>query len=131
MKKGMQKEFIVIKGDKFTIEWYYDDRGKSTVFEYFEELDSDRQGNAFKLFRLMANMGKIHNIEKFRNEEDKIFTFKPKPDRFLCFFYKDSKIIITNAFEKKCTKMPATEKQKALRAMADYIKRYREGTYYD
>lgn len=132
MKKILQgKEYIVVEGDKYTIEWYYDDRGKSLVFEYFEELTPDRQSDAIKLFKLMANMGKIHNIEKFRNEGGKIFAFKPQPDRFLSFFYAGGKIIITNAFEKKGAKMPASEKHRALRAMADYIKRCKEGNYYD
>jgi phage-related protein len=66
-----------------------------------------------------------------RHEGDKIFAFKPVPDRFLCFFYEGGKIILTNAYEKKSPKMPATEKSKALRAMADYIKRCKEGNYYD
>lgn len=34
----------------------------------------------------MVNIGKILNIQKFRYEGDKIYAFRPKPDRFLCFF---------------------------------------------
>ena len=49
----------------------------------------------------MAEIGKILNITKFRHEGDGIYAFKPKPDRFLCFFYAGKKIIITNVFKKK------------------------------
>lgn len=58
-------------------------------------------------------------------------TFKPSPDRFLCFFVKGSKIIVTNAFEKKTDKLPPKEKSKALNYRFDYIERVKGGIYYD
>jgi hypothetical protein len=61
----------------------------------------------------MAHMGKIRNETKFRNEEDGIYAFKPKPDRFLCFFFSGKKIIVTNAFEKRQDKLPLEEKKKS------------------
>lgn len=61
--------------------------------------------------------------EKFRNEDDQIYAFKPQPDRFLCFFYQGGKVIVTNAFSKKQNKLPPREKQKALKLREDYIKR--------
>lgn len=48
----------------------------------------------------MADFGKINDITKFRNEGDTIFAFKPQPERFLSFFVKDNKIIVTNTFKK-------------------------------
>lgn len=68
---------------------------------------------------------------KFRNEGDKIFAFKPQPDRFLSFFYIDKKIIVTNAYRKQGEKLPSQEKKRAEERMKDYIKRVQEGTYYD
>lgn len=79
----------------------------------------------------MGDAGKIQDEEKFRNEDDQIYAFKPKPDRFLCFFIKGSKIIVTNAFEKKAAKLPPREKEKALKYKQDYINRVNEGSYYD
>jgi len=76
-------------------------------------------------------MGKIVNKEKFRYEGDRIYAFKISPDRFLCFFFEGAKIIITNAYTKKTTKMPQKEKQRALKAKEDYIKRYGGGKYYE
>jgi hypothetical protein len=52
-------------------------------------------------------------------------------DRFFCFFFDGAKIIVTNAYEKKSAKMPPKEKDKALKAKANYIKRVKEGSYYD
>lgn len=32
------KDFIAYKGEKFTIEWFFDDKGYSQAFKYFEGL---------------------------------------------------------------------------------------------
>jgi phage-related protein len=127
----MKKPYIIFSGLEFCIEWYYDSRHRSQASDYFEALDEKRQEKILKLIKLMGNTGKIRNTEKFRDEHDKIYAFKPKPDRFLCFFFKGSKIIITNAFEKKTEKLPRQEKDRALKYRDDYIKRVAGGNYYD
>ncbi len=127
----MKKEFTVYEGPEFTIEWYYNSRGKSPAKAYFDDLDRERKLEAFELFMTMARVGKILNITKFRHEGDGIYAFKPKPDRFLCFFYSGKKIIITNAFEKKQDKLSPIEKKRALSHQKDYKDRVEEGVYYD
>lgn len=127
----MEKKFIVYEGEEFVIEWFFDIRGKSDALSYYEALSIDRKKKLFHLFYILADTGKIRNEEKFRYEGDQIYAFKPVPDRFLCFFYKGSKVIVVSAYEKKTNKMPPKEKQKALKAKEDYIKRNKEGTYYD
>lgn len=127
----MKKKFIAYDGQEFTIEWYYTSRGKSEAFDYFDELSEERKNKLTYLFYAMGDAGKISSIEKFRNEGDKVYAFKPSPDRFLCFFFQGSKIIITNAFEKKSEKIPPREKERALRAKQDYITRCLKGEYYD
>ncbi|MGB8468327.1 MAG: type II toxin-antitoxin system RelE/ParE family toxin [Candidatus Babeliales bacterium] len=127
----MAKEFIVLAGEKFTVEWYVDARGKSSALTYFEELPFERQKKTLQLMRLLAERGQLFNEQKFRYEGDQLFAIKPSPDRFLCFFFDGAKIIITNAYEKKSDKMPPREKERALKAKADYIKRVKEGNYYD
>ncbi len=82
------------------------------------------------LFQLIGEVGKILNIEKFRNEGNGIYAFKPQPDRFLCFFTKDNKIIITNGFLKRSDKLPDSEKEKALRYKKDYTDRTEKNIYY-
>ncbi len=111
------------KGRKFTIEWYYDDRDKSEALEYFLSLTDRRKDKILHLFRVMGDFGKIISEEKFRNEGNQIYAFKPTPDRFLCFFYTGAKIIVTNGFEKKTEKLPSREKSRALRHMNNYLNR--------
>ncbi len=127
----MKEKFIVHEGEEFTIEWYFDSRGKSNAFEYFQDLTFNRKKKAAYLFELLGETGKVFNKEKFRYEGDQIYAIKPSPDRFLCFFFDGGKIIVTNAYEKKSAKMPVKEKQKALKAKEDYKKRIKAGKYYD
>lgn len=82
------------------------------------------------LFKRMGDFGKISDITKFRNEGDQIYAFKPKPNRFLSFFYTGKKIIVTNAFCKKGQKLPKEEKQKALNRKENYEQRVSSETYY-
>ena len=125
------REFIVYEGRAFTVEWYYDNGGTSQPLNYYQRLDQKQRVKLLNLVKLIGDEGKILNKEKFRNEGDKIFAFKPQPDRFLCFFFEGGKIIITNAFVKKQDKLPANEKARALRHMRDFFARYKKGTYYD
>jgi len=126
----MNKEFIAYQGEKFTIEWYYDDKGISQAIEYFEELKKIQKAKLMTLFKKMADIGEIRDMEKFRYEGDKIYAFKTKPDRFLCFFIKGKKIIVTNAFHKKTNKLPIVEKEKALKCKNNYEERLKNGVYY-
>ena len=125
------KKFIAHKGNKLTMEWYFNKQGKSNVMEYFNILPSSRKKKFIHLLFLLGGLGKLFNKEKFRYEGDQIYAIKIFPDRFLCFFFEGSKIIITNAYEKKSTKMPKNEKMRALSAKKDYEERYKQGIYYE
>lgn len=127
----MKKEYIVYAGEKFTIEWYFDDNGTSAALEYFEDMEWERQKKTLLLFRRLGDVGEIFNKEKFRHEGDQVYALKPSQDRFLCFFFTGSKVIITNAYMKKTEKMPIREKERALKAKSDYTKRCKTGIYYD
>jgi len=122
---------ILYQGQAFTIEWYYDDKGKSTAREFFLGLNDNRKADLIALARRLGDTGLIRDTRKFRNEGDKIFAFKPQPERFLCFFFTGRKVVITNAFHKKSDKLPPGEKDRALRAKKDFEDRVKKGTYYE
>jgi hypothetical protein len=126
----MNPELVAYRGNCFAIEWYFDARGYSQPYEYFELLSEDRQNATLVLFKRMGDAGKIFDITKFRSEGDKIFAFKPQPDRFLCFFVSGRKLVVSGAFEKKSQKIPRGKKDAALKAKADYETRVRNGNYY-
>lgn len=125
------REIIAYQGSCFTIEWYYNEKGISEAYNYYSQLPPQRRRKVLALFKHMGEMGKIFDKTKFRYEGDQVYTFKPQPDRFLCFFFTSKKIIITNAFEKKTNKLPKHEKEKALISRAKYKQRIIEGTYYE
>jgi len=124
------KEFTAYKGEKFTIEWYFDAKGKSDVLDYFGKLPDSLKLKTLVLFKRFADVGEIKDKTKFNFEGDALFAFKPKPHRFLCFFIKGHKIIITNAFIKKSDKLPKNEKERALSRKNDYEKRSKANIYY-
>ena len=131
MEKQPDREWIAYAGPAFTIEWYWHTQGHSPALEYFEELAENRQDRLLVLLKRMGDVGRIFDKSKFRSEGEQIFAFKPQPDRFLCFFTAGKKIIITNGFVKKSQKIPPGEKERALRAKADYETRVVKGTYYE
>ena len=71
----------------------------------------------------MGDFGKILDKTKFRAEGDEIYAFKPQPDRYLCFFKKGKKIIVTNTYRKSGDKIPKSEKQLAINNRDDYLSR--------
>lgn len=75
----------IYRGNQFTIEWYFDERGSSPAKDYYESLPIERRVKFIKLARLMGEVGKTFDVTKFRNEGDQIYGFKPQPDRYLCF----------------------------------------------
>ena len=120
----MNKEDCVIyEGEFFRIEWYFDATGKSQPYDYYESCDVAQKRKFLMLCQRMGDFGKINDITKFRNEGDGIFAFKPQPDRYLAFFKKGSKIIVTNAYRKAGDKMPKAEKNLALKNREDYLSR--------
>lgn len=125
------KQYIAYHGSEYCIEWYYDTDDISAALEYFKKQTKEKQRKLLNLLRLMGEQGKIFDETKFRNEGDKIYAFKPQPDRYLCFFFRGKKIIIANAFTKKTQKLPQSEKDLALKALQSYEKRVKAGKYYE
>ena len=111
---------LIYKGECHTIEWYYDEKGYSQAYEYFLKSSDSQKRKFLMLVKKMGDFGVIFDKTKFRNEGDGIYAFKPQPDRYLCFFFVGKKIIVTNAFHKKTDKLPKSEKDTALKNMANY-----------
>jgi phage-related protein len=114
---------VIYSGEKFTLEWYYDRKGKSASFDYFLEMSREQRRKFFALVKKMGDTGKILDITKFRNEGDGIYAFKPQPNRYLSFFTHNKKIIVTNGFKKKTEKLPKNEKELAMKYRQDYLER--------
>jgi len=114
---------IIYSGSKYTLEWYYDRKGRSVAKEFYQKTSEDFQRKFLVLVKKMGDFGKIYDITKFRNEGDGIYALKPQPDRYLSFFTYGGKIIVTNGFRKKTDKIPKSEKELAVKYKQDYLAR--------
>lgn len=123
--------FTAYIGEYFTIEWFYDSKGRSQPLEYFTSLSASQKRKLFMLFKRMGDVGKILDKTKFRNEHDGIYAFKPQPDRFLSFFTSDKKIIVTEGFLKKGDKLPKNIKSRTVKLRGNYLDRVKKGVYYE
>jgi phage-related protein len=97
--------------------------GYSQAYDYFVETSQEQRRKFLILVKKMGDFGKIYDKTRFTYEGDKIYAFKPQPDRYLSFFVKDRKIIVTNVLRKKTQKMPRTEKELAVKNMNVYNSR--------
>ena len=89
---------VIYKGSYFQIEWYFDTNGNSQPYDYYTSCSLTQKRKFLMLCQRMGDFGKIMDITKFRSEGDDIYAFKPQPDRYLAFFKKGNKIIVTNAY---------------------------------
>ena len=124
---NMDKEnYLIYEGVFFRIEWFYDKAGYSQAFEYFRKASPSQKRKFLMLIKKIGDFGKIFDKTKFRYEGDEIYAFKPQPDRYLCFFKKGQKIIVTNGFCKRRNKLPLAEKTIALENKKIYEHLYEE-----
>jgi phage-related protein len=111
---------VIYAGSAYTIEWYYGQNDNSPAYDYFFKISQEQKRKFLVLIKRMGDFGKIYDKTKFTYEGDKIYAFKPQPDRYLSFFTKDKKIIVTNGFWKKTQKIPSNEKELAIKYMNEY-----------
>ena len=121
-----KEDCVIYEGLFFQIEWYFDSKGNSQPFDYFQECDLTQKRKFLMLCQRMGDFVKIMDCTKFRNEGDEIFAFKPQPDRYLCFFRKGKKIIVTNTYRKSGDKLPKSQKDLAIKNRTDYLLRNSE-----
>ena len=77
-------------GQYFTLEWYYDENGFSQAYQYFLSITQEQHRKFLVLEKRMGDFGKISDKTKFRNKGNKVYEFKPQPDRYLCLFIKEN-----------------------------------------
>jgi hypothetical protein len=129
----LQEDYILYRGEKFQIEFYFTQKGKMPAKEYLGVLDEQVKLKLLYLIKSIAENGKIFDETKFRlvNKQERIFEFKPHEERFFNFFYGGRKIIITNAYRKQGQKVDPRELVKAINFKMDYEFRVKGGIYYE
>ena len=126
------EDYVLYKGDKYIVEFYFTDKGFLPAKEYFDRASRQIKIKLLALVKYIAENGKLFDENKFRivDKEHKIYEFKPFKERFFNFFYEGKKIIITNAYRKKGQKVNQRELSKAINIKIDYDLRVKGGFYY-
>jgi len=76
---------IVLIRDWGTIEYAVRSSGKMPARKFIEGMDIRERIRLETLLELMAENGRIQNIQKFRHLKGKIYEFKSDKNRTLCF----------------------------------------------
>lgn len=117
------ENFLVYKGKYYAVYFHAETKGSSSVNDYIECCDDAVQTSLLFLMKKIADAGRIYDETKFRIEDrqNKIYCFKPKEERFFCFFFIGRKIIITSAYTKRRQKLDRRELKKAIRIRKEYF----------
>ncbi len=116
------ENFLVYAGTHYVAYFHAEDKEVSKVYEYYKECDDVTRAGLLYLVKRIADFGHIYDVTKFRIEdkEHRIYCFKPKKERFFCFFLIGKKIIITSGYTKKKQKLDMHELQKAIKIQHEY-----------
>lgn len=133
MRHPRQEEYVFYQGEKFQVEFYFNEKGELPAKEYFDAADRQVKIKLLALVKYMAEVGRLFDETKFRvvDKQGKIYEFKPMDERFFNFFYEGRKIIITNAYRKKGQKVDKRELGRAIALKKDYDFRVKGGVYYE
>lgn len=117
------ENFLIYSGEKYAVFFHAQTMGSSEVNEYYENCDDVTRASLLFLIKRIAEIGHIYDETRFRIEDskNKIYCFKPKKERFFCFFFSGKKIIITCAYTKKKNKLDRRELKKAIQIKAEYF----------
>ncbi|HBD95033.1 MAG: hypothetical protein A2015_01495 [Spirochaetes bacterium GWF1_31_7] len=110
---------------KRKIEFYRTDKS-CPVEDFFDTLDDNVVAKIFATFKYIEELVIIP--EKFFKKLNKdIYEIRVKVGsniyRILCFFHKESLVILTNGFQKKTQKTPINEIGLAIKYKTEYIGR--------
>ena len=119
------KEFLIYTGEHYSVYFHAEEKDTSKVYDYFERCEPVTQASLLFLIKRIADMRIIYDKTKFRIEDkqNKIYAFKPKQERFFCFFFSGKTIIITSAYQKKRQKLDRRALGKAIKIREQYLKR--------
>ena len=113
---------IVVRGSLRTIEYAVCANGAIPAKDFIESLGESELRQLDTLFHRMADTGKIHNRQQFKQVDGKVYGFKRYQTRVGCFQVGD-RWRLTHGFIKKSDKWPKREIERAIRIMQEDLER--------
>src|ERR1700722_19715853 len=102
-------------GEKFSIEFFVAEDGSCPAEDWLDCQSMKMQQKFAALFKMLGDVGKIFNEQKFKHltGSDQLFEFKADQGSVLCFFFVGKRVILTHGFLKKSDKPPKGEIERA------------------
>lgn len=112
---------------QWELEFYLDARDRDPVGRFLRALPKPQRSKALRQLDLLAAYGPALRMPLVRNIKGDLWELRPGDTRFFYFLYTGQRIIVLHAYRKKTDKAPKREIDTALRRMADWIERDRDG----
>ncbi len=114
---------LIYSGNYYSVYWH--GKGFNRI-EGYENSRGEANQAIQKLSYLagrLADHGQIFDKTKFRLEDKKhkIYVFKTKNERFLCFFKQGNAVIVTSGYRKSKSKIDKQELEKAIKIRDQYF----------
>lgn len=119
---------LAYHGDIFSIEFYIGGDGSVPAEDWLETQPLKMQLKFAALFKMLGDVGKIFNEQKFKHltGTDQLFEFKADQGRVLCFFLVGKRVILTHGFLKKSDKTQKGEIVRAEKIKVEFTLRSRQ-----
>jgi hypothetical protein len=121
-----EQDLVVPRGRARTLAYARDASATRPAKEFLDAQTSDRERVQFFLyFTLLADEGRIANVQRFRKERGNVWGFKVADARIASFSHGRA-WLLTHGFRKKRDRWPATELARAERIRWEHLLRNRD-----
>jgi len=107
---------------KYNIEFYQDNKRNFPVVDFIESVSEQEKAKIVWVIDLLSLTGPNITMPHAKHIEKQLWELRPKSIRILYLMHKNS-FVLLHAFKKKTQKLPAHEKEIALKRMEIYLKR--------
>jgi hypothetical protein len=117
---------IAASGERLTVEWAVDGRGRMPALEYFQTLKKAERLRIITLFKRLADFGEISSREHFKNlgrEGERLWELKRHQLRFLGDFRSGNRFIVAHGLRKKRDDLDPADIARAKRILEEHDQR--------
>jgi mRNA-degrading endonuclease RelE of RelBE toxin-antitoxin system len=119
----MSSNPIAVRGQRITIEWAIDSRGRMPALEFYRDLSRGERQRILALFKRLADTGDIASREHFKSlgkSGDNLWEFKRSQFRFLGDYRPGGRFVVALGLQKKKDDLNRSDIEKASRILAEH-----------
>ena len=109
---------------KYELYYYQDQNGVEPVRDYVQSLGASERAKTYAFMRHLGDYGPqtTRPAADYLGDKTGLYELRPKPHRYLYFYYHKNKIIFLHAFEKETKAIPGKDIKTALERKAKMIR---------